>query len=33
MRCREEWTRKTVIAIRNTQTENYAVIATVLEDK
>jgi hypothetical protein len=28
-----EWTRKTVISIRNTQIENHAVIATVLEDK
>jgi hypothetical protein len=31
MRRRAEWTRKTVISIRNTQIENHAVMATVFE--
>jgi hypothetical protein len=33
MRHRAEWTRKTVISIRNTQIVNHAVIATVFEGK
>jgi hypothetical protein len=33
MRHSAEWTRKTVIAMRNTQIENHGVIATVFEDK